>query len=116
MQQHRLPRTIRVDNGPWIPARGYRHEIHFETTGPVGLPERGGAGFSRPGKPTHNAFIEAFNGTFRQECLNENLFLSLADAEDKVESWRRHYNDERPHSTLGNLTPRELAVLAEIGD
>ena len=52
--------------------------------------------FSRPGKPTDNAFIEAFNGRFRQECLNENWFLSLADAEEKVETWRNHYNREAP--------------------
>ena len=72
--------------------------------------------FSRPGKPTDNGFIEAFNGRFRQECLNENWFLSLEDAEEKVESWRKHYNGERPHSALGNLSPREFAILAEIAD
>ena len=71
---------------------------------------------SRPGKPTDYAFTEAFNGKFRQECLNENWFLSLEDAEEKVESWRRHYNGERPHNALGNLTPQEFAVLAEVGD
>ena len=60
--------------------------------------------FSRPGKPTDNAFIEAFNGRFRQECLNENWFLSLEDAVEKVESWRRHYNGEGPHSALGNVS------------
>ena len=72
--------------------------------------------FSRPGKPTDNAFIESFNGRFRQERLNENWFLYLEDAREKVESWRNHYNGERPHSALGNLSPREFAVLAEIGD
>ena len=70
--------------------------------------------FSRPGKPTDNAFIESFNGRFRQECLNENWFLSLEDAKEEVESWRNHYNGERPHSALGNLSPREFAVLAEM--
>ncbi len=73
-------------------------------------------GFSRPGKPADNAFIEAFKGLLRQECLNENWFPSLEDAKEKVETWRRHYNGERPHSALGNLTPREFAVLGEIGD
>ena len=68
--------------------------------------------FSRPGKPTDNAFIEAFNGRFRQECLNENWFLSLADAEEKVETWRNHYSGERPDSALGNLSQRDFAVLA----
>ena len=61
--------------------------------------------FSRPGKPTDNAFIEAFNGRFRQECLNENWFLSLADAEEKVAIWRKHYNGERPHSGPGEPVP-----------
>ena len=69
--------------------------------------------FSRAGKPTDNAFIKAFNGRLRQECLNETWFLSLEDAREKVESWRRHYNGERPHSALGNLSPREFAVLAQ---
>ena len=72
--------------------------------------------FSRPGKPTDNAFIESFNGRFSQECLNENWFLSLEDAREKVESWRNHYNGDRPYSALGNLSPREFDVLAEIGD
>jgi transposase InsO family protein len=52
--------------------------------------------FSRPGKPTDNAFIEAFNGRFRAECLNTHWFLSLADTQEKVETWRRYYNEERP--------------------
>ena len=72
--------------------------------------------FKRPGRLTDNAYIESFNGRFRQECLNENWFLSLEDAVEKVESWRNHYNGDRPHSALGNLSPREFAVLAEIGD
>ena len=72
--------------------------------------------FSRPGKPTDNAFKEAFNGRFRQECLNENWFLFLEDAAEKVESWRRHYNGERPHSALGNLSQREFAALAGTPD
>ena len=63
--------------------------------------------FSRPGKPTVNAFIESFNGSFRDECLNTNWFLSLEDAREKIEEWRRDYNDWRPHSSLDNLTPRE---------
>ena len=72
--------------------------------------------FSRPGKATDNAFIEAINGRFRQECLNKNSFLSLDDAVEKLESWRKHYNGERLHSALGHLTPREFAVLAIIED
>ncbi len=64
--------------------------------------------FSRPGKPTENAFIESFNGSVRAECLNENWFLSLEDAREKIESWRCDYNEQRPHSCVGNLAPREF--------
>ena len=61
--------------------------------------------FSRPGKPTDNAFIEAFNGRFRAECLNAHWFLGLADAREKMEDWRRYYNEERPHGAIGNKAP-----------
>jgi putative transposase len=61
--------------------------------------------FSRPGKPTDNPFIEAFNGKFRQECLNAHWFLSLADAAEKLETWCRYYNEERPHSAIRNKSP-----------
>ena len=64
--------------------------------------------FSRPGKPTDNAFIEAFNGRFRAECLNAHWFLSLADAQEKVETWRRYYNEDRPHGAIGNKPPISL--------
>jgi len=59
------------------------------------------------------AYIESFNGRFRQECLNEHWFLSLDDAREKVEAWRRDYNEERPHSALGNTTPEEYATQVE---
>lgn len=65
--------------------------------------------FSRPGKPTDNAYIESFNGSFRDECLNLNWFLSLHDAQEKIESWRQDYNTYRPHSSLGDMTPMEFA-------
>ena len=65
--------------------------------------------FSRPGKPTDNAPIESFNGKLRAECLNENWFLSLANAQDKLISWRKDYNESRPNSALGNLALREYA-------
>ena len=61
--------------------------------------------FSRPGKPTDNAFAELFNGKFRTECLNVFWFLSLDDAAAKCEAWRRDYNEVRPHSAIGNQTP-----------
>ena len=64
--------------------------------------------FSRPGKPTDNGHIESFNGKFRDECLNQNVFLSLHDARRTVEAWRQDYNQQRPHSSLGWLTPEEF--------
>ena len=65
--------------------------------------------FSRPGKPTDNPFIESFIGSFRDECLNTSWFLSLDDARQKIEDWRRDYNEFRPHSSLGYMTPDEFA-------
>jgi putative transposase len=63
--------------------------------------------FSRPGKPMDNAMIELFNGTFRDECLNVNWFLSMEDAREKIEKWREEYNMFRPHSALADLTPQQ---------
>lgn len=68
--------------------------------------------FSRPGKPQDNAIIEAFNSRFRQECLNEHWFLSVADAQEQVDAWREHYNTERPHSALGNIAPEAFVQQA----
>jgi putative transposase len=65
--------------------------------------------FSRPGKPTDNAYIESFNGRLRAECLNASWFLSLTDARERIEDWRCHYNEDRPHTALGGLTPRAFA-------
>ena len=91
-----FPATIRVDQGTEFVSReldvwAYQRCVTLD--------------FSRPGKPTDNAFIEAFNGRFREECLNAHWFLTLADAEEKVESWRRYYNEERPHGAIGNKPP-----------
>ena len=61
-----------------------------------------------------NAFIEAFNGRLRDECLNENWFLSLEDARDKVKAWREEYNRWRPHSALCNLSPEEFIRMKEL--
>ena len=66
--------------------------------------------FSRPGKPTDNAYVESFNGRLRDECLNVNWFLSLEDAQAKIESWRRDYNENRPHTALGHVPPAEFAA------
>ena len=68
--------------------------------------------FSRPDKPAYNAFVESFNGRLRDECVNAHWFLSLADAKAKIEAWRRYYNESRPHTALGWLTPQESALLA----
>ena len=94
-----LPRVIRVDQGTEFVSRdldlwAYQHGVTLD--------------FSRPGKPTDNAFIEAFNGRFRAECLNAHWFMSLADAREKVEDWRRYYNEERPHGAIGQKTPISL--------
>jgi putative transposase len=64
--------------------------------------------FSRPGKPTNNGFIEAFNSKLRSECLNAHWFMSLADASEKLEDWRRHYHDDRSHSAIGYNLPSAL--------
>jgi putative transposase len=65
--------------------------------------------FSRPGKPTVNAFVESFNGTFRAECLNAHWFGSLAEAKRLIKEWRQEYNESRPHRSLGERTPSEFA-------
>ena len=106
MQQHRLPGTIRVDHGPEFTSKRLDQWAYLNG---VEL------GFSRTGKPTDNAFIESFNERLRQEYLNENWFLSLEDAREKIEGWRWHYNGERTHSTLSNLAPEAFALAATAG-
>ena len=66
--------------------------------------------FIRPGKPTQNAYVESFNGKFREECLNTHWFDSLAHAREVIEAWRRDYNEVRPHSSLDHQTPAEFAA------
>lgn len=95
-----LPNIFNIDNGSEFTGKAMDQWAH----------EKGiKLDFIRPGKPNENAFIESFNGKFRDECLNENWFLSLEDARRTIESWRIDYNENRPHSSLGNLTPREFA-------
>ncbi len=94
------PKAIRVDNGSEFTSKAMDQWAYFNK---VELD------FSRPGKPTDNAFIESFNGKFRTEYLNQNWFLSLTDVRDKIEAWRQDYNRTRPHSSLDNLTPQEFA-------
>ena len=93
------PKAIRVDQGSEFVSRdldlwAYQHGVALD--------------FSRPGKPTDNAFIEAFNGRLRAECLNTHWFLTLADAEEKLEAWRRYYNEDRPHGAIGHKPPISL--------
>lgn len=91
-----LPKVIQVDNGPEFVSKALDEWAH-----------RNGVklAFSRPGTPTDNPFIEAFNGRFRQECLDQNWFGSLEDARTIIESWRVDYNTVRPHTALDNQTP-----------
>lgn len=91
-----VPKSIRVDNGPEFAGKlldqwAYHNGVELD--------------FSRPGKPTDNAFIESFNARLRTECLNASWFLSLDDARQRLSEWKEEYNTERPHSALGNLTP-----------
>lgn len=93
-----VPRSIYVDNGPEFISKeldkwAYENNVTLN--------------FSRPGKPVDNAYIESFNGSFRDECLNTNWFLSIEDAKEKIEAWRKDYNEWRPHSALDNLTPKQ---------
>ena len=69
--------------------------------------------FIRPGKPIENAYVESFNGKFRDECLNEHWFVSLADAKAAIEAWRIDYNTVRPHSSLADRTPEQFARISE---
>jgi putative transposase len=95
---HGTPYFIKVDNGPEFISKeldrwAYENRVTLD--------------FSRPGKPIDNAYIESFNGSFRDECLNTTWFLSLEDAREKIEAWRQEYNVWRPHSSLDNLTPSQ---------
>lgn len=95
-----LPQSVTVDNGPEFVSKvldewAYRQQLHLR--------------FIEPGKPQQNAYIESFNGKFRDECLNEHWFLSMRHARQVIEAWRQEYNDERPHSSLGYLTPNKFA-------
>lgn len=94
-----MPRTIVSDNGTeftsmailkWVQDNGL--DWHY----------------IQPGKPTQNGFIESFNGKLRDECLNETLFASLSDAREELANWQDDYNNHRPHSSIGNLTPSEF--------
>lgn len=95
-----LPQAIVVDNGPEFAGRtldawAYAHGVTLR--------------FIRPGKPIENAYVESFNGKFRDECLNEHWFVNLVDAKATIEAWRVDYNTVRPHSALAGCTPQHFA-------
>ena len=95
-----LPKVIRTDNGKEFCGRAmltWAHQRGIKLT------------LIEPGKPNQNAYIESFNGRFRDECLNENWFTSMAHARSVIETWRREYNEERPKKGLGGLTPAAYA-------
>lgn len=96
-----LPEVITVDNGP---------EFISKAMDAWAYEKRVKLHFIQPGKPTQNAYIESFNGKFRDECLDEHIFLSLEDARRKIEAWREDYNADRPHHSLNNMTPIEFAT------
>jgi putative transposase len=94
-----LPHTIRVDQGSQFTSKeldlwAYTNGITLD--------------FSRPGKPTDNAYVESFNASVRLECLGQHWFMDLDEARKKVEDWRMEYNEVRQHSTIGDRTPMSL--------
>lgn len=99
IERHGAPDVITIDNGTEFDSKimdewAFKNKVRLD--------------FIRPGKPNENAYCESFNGKFRDECLNENLFETLDEARKIIEAWRIDYNDVRPHSSLGNLTPTEF--------
>jgi putative transposase len=94
-----LPNKLRMDNGPEMSSRHFLDWAH----------KRGiELEYIEPGKPIQNAYVESFNSRFRDECLNEEIFLDLADAKKKIEKWRRQYNEIRPHTSLNFKTPQQF--------
>jgi putative transposase len=101
LAQRDKPERIVVDNGPEFAGRAldawaYDAGVHLH--------------FITPGRPTENAYVESFNGKFRLECLDEHCFRDMADARATIETWRRDYNEWRPHSSIGDLAPSEFAA------
>jgi len=99
MAEFGAPKRIRVDNGPQFTSK--EMDLWAYANGVV-------LDFSRPGKLTDNAFVEAFNSRFRLECLNQHWFLDIEDARAKIEAWRQDYNTVRPHGAIGNQVPMDL--------
>jgi putative transposase len=91
-----LPEMIVMDNGPEFTGKAldewaYRRGVQLH--------------FIRPGKPVENAYVESFNGKFRDECLNQHWLVALSHAKEVIEDWRLDYNEVRPHSSLRQLAP-----------
>jgi putative transposase len=104
VMQRGKPKFLFADNGSEFSGRlmdlwAYHHQVRID--------------FSRPGKPTDNAYVETFNGSLRDECLNLHWFDSIEDAKVIIEDWRRDYNESRPHMALGNIPP--LAFASQVG-
>jgi putative transposase len=100
LQKRGAPKILFCDNGSEFTSQSmdlwaYRNGVQVD--------------FSRPGRPTDNAYVESFNGTLRAECLDVHWFASLTEAKQLIEAWRREYNDSRPHRSLGERTPNEFA-------
>jgi len=96
-----VPKYVTVDNGTeftanafdaWATSRGVKVD------------------FIRPGRPVENAFIESFNGRFRDECLNQHTFMDMADVAKKLSAWQKEYNEVRPHSSLADMAPKEYVA------
>jgi putative transposase len=102
-----LPRIIVVDNGPEFTGRALDAWAFT-----LGVALR----FIHPGKPIENAYVESFNGKFRDECLNEHWFVSIAEAQAVIQAWRVDYNTVRPHASLGQQTPAAYATAAHNSD
>ena len=103
VRQRGAPKYLFADNGAEFTGHlvdlwAYHHGVRID--------------FSRPGKPTDNAFIETFNGSLRDECLNVHWFETINDARNLIEAWRIDYNESRPHMALGSIPPGEYAMLA----
>ncbi len=95
-----LPQRIVLDNGPEFAGRTLDAWAYLRGVALC---------FIRPGKPIENAYVESFNGKFRDECLNEHWFVSMVDAQTVIEAWRLDYNTVRPHSALDDRTPEQFA-------
>ncbi len=98
---HGLPKSIVTDNGPEFTSRALDQWAHDNGVQLF---------FIEPGKPVQNAFVESFNGKFRDECLNQHVFDDVHDARRKISAWREDYNTRRPHESLGWKTPQEHAA------